>query len=42
MEPGEGYYIVKGYHLPPVMFDRNEATALLAAELGKLLQNQKE
>lgn len=31
-EPGEGYYIVKGYHLPPVMFDRNEAAALLAGE----------
>lgn len=31
-EPGRGYFIVKGYHLPPVMFDRNEASALLAAE----------
>lgn len=31
-EPGEGYYIVKGYHLPPVMFDRNEAASLLAGE----------
>lgn len=31
-EPGEGYFIVKGYHLPPVMFDRNEASSLLAGE----------
>jgi len=31
-ESGEGYYIVKGYHLPPVMFDRNEASSLLAGE----------
>lgn len=31
-EPGEGYFIVKGYHLPPVMFNRGEATSLLAAE----------
>lgn len=31
-EPGEGYYIVKGYHLPPVMFDKNEAASLLAGE----------
>lgn len=31
-EPGEGYYIVKGYHLPPVMFNKSEATSLLAGE----------
>ncbi len=31
-EPGEGYYIVKGYHLPPVSFDKDEAAALLAGE----------
>jgi predicted DNA-binding transcriptional regulator YafY len=31
-EPGSGYFIVKGYYLPPVMFDRNEASALLAGE----------
>jgi predicted DNA-binding transcriptional regulator YafY len=31
-EPGKGYFIVKGYHLPPVMFDRNEAASLLAGE----------
>lgn len=40
MEPGEGYYIVKGYHLPPVMFDRNEASALLAGE--RLMQKWSE
>ncbi|MEX0610017.1 MAG: YafY family protein [Balneolaceae bacterium] len=32
MEAGSGYYIVKGYHLPPVMFSRNEAASLLAGE----------
>ncbi|MGD8427628.1 MAG: YafY family protein [Balneolaceae bacterium] len=31
-EPGEGYFIVKGYHLPPVMFDKDEAAALLSGE----------
>jgi|SRR5699024_5114963 len=31
-EEGKGYFIVKGYHLPPVMFDKNEASALLAGE----------
>ncbi|MEQ8523900.1 YafY family protein [Gracilimonas sp.] len=31
-EPGSGYYIVRGFHLPPVMFDRNEAASLLAGE----------
>lgn len=31
-EPGEGYFIVRGYHLPPVMFDREEAAALLSGE----------
>lgn len=31
-EPGEGYFIVKGYHLPPVMFNKQEAAALLAGE----------
>lgn len=31
-EAGKGYFIVKGYHLPPVMFDKNEAAALLAGE----------
>ncbi|MBV7531741.1 YafY family protein [Chitinophaga sp. sic0106] len=31
-EAGTGYYIVDGYHLPPVMFSREEAAALLTAE----------
>src|SRR5699024_9582088 len=31
-EEGKGYFIVRGYHLPPVMFDKNEAAALLAGE----------
>ena len=30
-EPGKGYFLVDGFHLPPVMFTRNEATALLMA-----------
>lgn len=32
MEPGKGYYILRGYHLPPVMFSKSEAMSLLAAE----------
>jgi predicted DNA-binding transcriptional regulator YafY len=28
-EPGEGYSLVEGYHLPPVMFTHGEASALL-------------
>lgn len=31
-EKDKGYFIVKGYHLPPVMFDKDEAAALLAGE----------
>lgn len=31
-EPGRGYFIVKGYHLPPVRFSRREASSLLAGE----------
>lgn len=31
-EQGKGYFILRGYHLPPVMFNKNEAMALLAAE----------
>ncbi len=31
-EPGEGYFIVKGYHLPPVMFSKSEAASMLAGE----------
>jgi predicted DNA-binding transcriptional regulator YafY len=34
-EPGKGYYIIEGYHLPPVMFTRDEAGALLIG--GKLV-----
>jgi len=31
-ETGKGYFIVDGYHLPPVMFTREEAGALLFAD----------
>lgn len=31
-EAGTGYYIVEGYHLPPVMFSQEEAAALLTGE----------
>ncbi len=31
-EPGTGYSIMDGYRLPPVMFTREEATALMTAE----------
>src|ERR1700741_4212443 len=31
-EAGIGYSIMEGYRLPPVMFTREEATALLTAE----------
>lgn len=31
-ESGKGYFIVKGYHLPPVMFDKDEVAALLTGE----------
>lgn len=34
-EAGKGYFIVDGYHLPPVMFSQDEASALLLA--GKLV-----
>ncbi|MGD9210688.1 MAG: YafY family protein [Desulfobacteraceae bacterium] len=34
-EPGKGYYILEGYQLPPVMFTRDEASALLIG--GKLM-----
>ncbi len=37
-EVGKGYSIVKGYHLPPVMFSKEEASALLLG--GKLIQKQ--
>ncbi len=35
-EAGIGYYIMKGYHLPPVMFTKEEARSLLMA--GKILE----
>ena len=35
-EAGKGYFIVDGYHLPPVMFTRSEASALVLA--GKLVE----
>jgi predicted DNA-binding transcriptional regulator YafY len=31
-EPGKGYFLVDGYHLPPVMFTPDEASSLLTAE----------
>ncbi len=34
-EAGKGYFIVDGYHLPPVMFNQEEAGAMLLA--GKLV-----
>lgn len=39
-EQGAGYFIVKGYHLPPVMFNKEEAAALLAGE--RLMQKWSE
>lgn len=35
-EAGKGYFIVDGYHLPPVMFTKDEASALLTA--GKMVE----
>jgi predicted DNA-binding transcriptional regulator YafY len=35
-EAGIGYYIMEGYHLPPVMFTHEEARALLLA--GKMVE----
>ncbi len=35
-EAGKGYFIVDGYHLPPVMFSQDEASAILLA--GKLVE----
>lgn len=35
-EAGTGYFIVDGYHLPPVMFTQEEASAMLLA--GKLVE----
>ncbi|HEY9047316.1 MAG TPA: HTH domain-containing protein, partial [Ohtaekwangia sp.] len=30
-EAGKGYFIVDGFHLPPVMFTQEEASAMLVA-----------
>lgn len=35
-EAGIGYFLLEGYHLPPVMFTREEASALLMA--GKIFE----
>lgn len=35
-EAGKGYFIVDGYHLPPVMFNQEEAGAMMLA--GKLVE----
>ncbi|HNP97239.1 MAG TPA: HTH domain-containing protein, partial [Cyclobacteriaceae bacterium] len=35
-EAGKGYFIVDGYHLPPVMFNQEEAGSMLLA--GKLVE----
>lgn len=35
-EAGKGYFIVDGYHLPPVMFNQEEASSILLA--GKLVE----
>lgn len=35
-EPGKGYFIVDGFHLPPVMFTPDEAASLLLG--GKLIE----
>ena len=35
-EAGKGYFIVDGYHLPPVMFSQEEASALMLG--GKLVE----
>ncbi len=37
-EAGKGYFIMEGYHLPPVMFTKQEASAMLVG--GKLLELQ--
>ncbi|TAJ14661.1 YafY family transcriptional regulator [Marinilabiliaceae bacterium JC017] len=37
-EAGKGYYLIEGYHLPPVMFSREEAGAFLMA--AKLVEKQ--
>ena len=36
-QAGEGYYIIDGFHLPPVMFTREEAGSILLG--GKLIDH---
>lgn len=36
-DAGEGYFIVEGYHLPPVVFNKEEAAALLTG--SKLIEH---
>lgn len=37
-ENGKGYFLVSGYHLPPIMLNEKEVNTLVTAE--KLIQNQ--
>ncbi|WP_025743847.1 helix-turn-helix transcriptional regulator [Aquimarina pacifica] len=37
-ENGKGYFLVSGYHLPPIMFNEKEVNTLVTAQ--KLIQNQ--
>lgn len=37
-EAGKGYFIMEGYHLPPIMFTKEEASAVLVA--GKFVEKQ--
>src|SRR5690606_12965441 len=37
-EAGKGYFIMEGYHLPPVMFTQQEANALVLG--AKLIEGQ--
>lgn len=37
-DAGEGYFIVEGYHLPPVVFSKEEASALLMG--AKFVEHQ--
>jgi predicted DNA-binding transcriptional regulator YafY len=37
-EAGKGYFILDGYHLPPVMFSQQEANALVLG--SKLIEGQ--
>ncbi|GAB3339002.1 HTH domain-containing protein [Marivirga atlantica] len=39
-ENGKGYFLVSGYHLPPIMLNEKEVNTLVTAE--KLIQNQED